>query len=96
MFMAAQLNTEVIYNQNLKATSISRMFKRGVPEKMIMDRTGHQSVGGVRSYECITELQKKEVCETLSDIKPPLSVLKNVDNFVPPQLGNIKRGKVSI
>ena len=33
----------------------------------IMERSGHQSVGGVRSYERTTDAQRKEVSDVLSD-----------------------------
>lgn len=53
-------------NHSLRAMSISWMYEKGVPEKIIMERSRHQSVGGVCSYECTTELQRKEVCDVLS------------------------------
>ena len=34
-------------NQSLRVTSISRMYKASVPEKIIMERSGHLSKDGV-------------------------------------------------
>ena len=66
MFISAGLNTDNIQNHSLRATSISRMYEKCVPEKQIMEISGHQSVGGVRSYERTTDAQKKEVSDILS------------------------------
>ena len=46
MFMVANLDCEGIQNHSLRATSISCIYKRGVTEKIIMKRSGHQSIGG--------------------------------------------------
>ena len=57
-------------------------------EKMIMERSGHLSTSGVRSYERTTCLQQKEVSDLLSsksfhssdDDRKPLKVLNEPDN----------------
>ena len=66
MFEQAALDLNGIRNHSLHAMSISRMYEKGVPEKIIMERSGHQGVGRVCSYKCTTELQQKEVCDVLS------------------------------
>ena len=38
-------------NHSLRATSTTLMFKGGVPEKVIQERTGHRSLEGLRKYE---------------------------------------------
>ena len=38
-------------NYSLRATTATRLFREGVDEQLIMERTGHQSVDGVRSYK---------------------------------------------
>ena len=38
-------------NHSLRATAASRMFEKGVPEKIIAERTGHRSLSGLRAYE---------------------------------------------
>ena len=53
-------------NHSLRATAISRMYQRNVPEKLIMERSGHLSRDGVMSYERTTTAQQKALCATLS------------------------------
>lgn len=38
-------------NHSGRATGITRMYKAGLPEKLIMQRSGHLSVEGVRTYQ---------------------------------------------
>ena len=38
-------------NHSLRATVTTRLYEADVDEATIMERTGHQSVGGVRSYK---------------------------------------------
>ena len=66
MFVEAGLNAEGVQNHSLRATGISRLYAKGFPEKAIMERSGHQSLGGIRSYERTSGLQKKEVSCALS------------------------------
>ena len=37
-------------NHSLRATSASRLYQTGVDEQLVMERTGHRSLTGVRSY----------------------------------------------
>ena len=41
MFKEAGLNADKITNHSLRATATTRMIDAGIPEKVIMDRTGH-------------------------------------------------------
>ena len=66
MFMAAGLNSQGINNHGLRASGITRMYAKGIPEKVIMERSGHLSIGGIRSYERTTESQKMEVLRVLA------------------------------
>ena len=52
----------------MRATAISRMFVEKVPEKIIMEQSGHLSKEGIRSYERTTAAQEKAVSDILSDI----------------------------
>ena len=54
-------------NHSLRATAISRMFQSGVPQKVVMNRSGHLSKEGLVPYERITPQQQKAVCKVLSD-----------------------------
>uniref|UniRef100_A0A1X7THF4 Tyr recombinase domain-containing protein n=1 Tax=Amphimedon queenslandica TaxID=400682 RepID=A0A1X7THF4_AMPQE len=67
MFVKAKLNVDGVHNHSLRATSVSRMYERGVAEKSIMDQSGHLSLGGIRTYERISEKTKMEVSNLLSN-----------------------------
>ena len=51
-------------NHSLRATTTSRLYHSGVDEQLVMERTGHRSLEGVRSYKRTSDQQR----ETLSDI----------------------------
>lgn len=53
-------------NHSLRATAATQMFQQGVPEKLIMERTGHRSLEGLRSYERLCEPQHRAVSSLLS------------------------------
>lgn len=77
----AGLSTENVHNHSLRATAISRLYAKGMPEKAIMERSGHFSIGGVRPYEHTTEMQKKQVSDMIVVGKGIASVkTKSVDN----------------
>ena len=38
-------------NHSLRATAMTRMFNKGVPEKVIAERSGHRSLQAMRNYE---------------------------------------------
>ena len=56
-------------NHSLKATSASRMFVSGVPEKIVAEMTGHKSVKALRQYERTTEEQFQAVGHSISHIQ---------------------------
>ena len=60
---SAGLDCSNIQNHSLRANSISRMYSHGVPEKQMMERSGHQSLGGLRSYERTAEHKNKKFPE---------------------------------
>ena len=53
-------------NHSLRASGATEMFKAGVPEKIIQERTGHRSLKALRSYERTTEMQSLSVANVLS------------------------------
>ena len=65
MFIEAGLSFDHVQNHSLRATGINRLYSRGIPEKAIMERSGHHSVGWVRLYERSTDMQKKEISSVL-------------------------------
>ena len=38
-------------NHSLRATGVTDMYRAGVPEKLMLERTGHRSLDGLRAYE---------------------------------------------
>ena len=65
--------------QTIHSTSATRLFHAGVNEQLIMERTGHRSLDGVRSYKCTSEHQQVALSDIIN-----LSVLEpkrlNLDN----------------
>ena len=53
-------------NHSLRATSATRLFSAGADEQLIMERTGHQSVDGVRSYKRTSNHFNEEVSDILN------------------------------
>ena len=51
-------------NHFLRATTTTRLYRAGVDEQLIMERTGHRSLDGVRSYKRTS----KEQLEVVSDV----------------------------
>jgi len=50
--LSLESKCEVKYtNHSLRATSATRMFTGGVPEKLVAEKTGHRSLQALRSYE---------------------------------------------
>ena len=71
-------------NHSLRATAATRL---GVDEQLVMERTGHRSLEGVRSYKRTSDLQH----EALSDILN--CKVARVENSAvapdPPQIGAV-------
>lgn len=53
-------------NHSLRATGATQMYESGVPEKIIQERTGHQSLEGLRSYGRSNSQQHQAVSTLLS------------------------------
>ena len=53
-------------NHSLRATGATEMFRAGVPEKIIQERTGHRSLKALRIYERTTAGQHLSVANVLS------------------------------
>ena len=53
-------------NHSLRVTTATRLFQSGIDEQLIMDRTGHRSVDGVRTYKRISEDKKKHTSKILN------------------------------
>ena len=53
-------------NHSLRASGATEMFRAGVPEKIIQERTGHRSLKALRLYERTTANQHLSVANVLS------------------------------
>ena len=53
-------------NHSLRATSSSRLYQAGVEEKLVMERSGHRSVEGVRSYKRTSDDQRRALSDILN------------------------------
>ena len=66
MAAEAQLDRKFT-NHSLRAYGVTKLFKENVPEKLIMDRSGHRTIDGVRQYERVSDQQQFEVCRALEN-----------------------------
>ena len=55
-------------NHSLRVTSATRMYKGGIPERMIQARTGHKSIEALRVYERPGMEQNIQACKALANI----------------------------
>ena len=55
-------------NHSLRATSATRLYQQGVDEQLIMERTGHRSIEGVRSYKHTNDDQERSVSNILQTV----------------------------
>ena len=53
-------------NHSLRATATSRLYQSGVEEQQVMERTGHRSVEGVRSYKRTSDQQRQALSDILN------------------------------
>ena len=53
-------------NHSLRATAATELFRRGAPETLIQERTGHRSIEALRSYERLDDIQHKAASSVLS------------------------------
>ena len=67
-------------NHSLRATAASRLYARRVDEQLIMERTGHSSVAGVRSYKRTTSEQKENVSDLMCSKKQKVDCEAEKDN----------------
>ena len=56
-------------NHSLRATAATQLYSSGVDEQLVMERTGHRSTEGVRSYKRTSSEQQEIVSDILSSCK---------------------------
>ena len=54
-----------------KLTATARLYQAGVDEQLIMEKTGHRSLEGVRSYKRVNIEQQENLRDILSATKRP-------------------------
>ena len=52
-------------NHSLRATAATRLYQAGVDEQLVMEKTGHRSIEGVRSYKHTSEQQLQQLSDIL-------------------------------
>ena len=60
---------KTVTNHSLRAYGVTKMFQCQVPEKLIMERSGHRSLQVLRQYERTTDSQEMKVCQILDSTK---------------------------
>ena len=58
-------------NHSLRATTTTRLYHSGVDEQLEMERTGHRSLEGVRSYNRKSDTQREALSDILNHSKQP-------------------------
>ena len=53
-------------NHSLRATAATRLYHAGVDEQMVMERTGHRSLEGVRTYKHTSKQQRAAISDILN------------------------------
>ncbi len=48
-------------NHSLRVTAATRLYQAGVDEQLIMKRTGHRSIEGIRLYKRVSDIQEQAV-----------------------------------
>ena len=80
----AQLDKEFT-NHSLRAYGVTKLFKANLPEKLIMERSGHRSLEGLRQYERTGMAQELQVCKVLANKPSESKTLRPI----PPQSSNL-------
>lgn len=57
-------------NHLLRATAATRLYQSGVDEQLVMERTGHRSLEGVRTYKRTSDVQREALSDILNSKKP--------------------------
>ena len=66
-------------NHSLRAYGITKLFKSDIPDKLIMEKSGHRSIEGMRKYQRTDALQELKVCNALENTKE-----KSATNLIAP------------
>ena len=75
-------------NHSLRVTTATRLFQKGIDEQLIMTRTGHRSIEGVRTYKRVSEEQTQGLSHILNDATNGAPATKKLREDVPAQLSD--------
>ena len=67
----------------MRITAATRLFHKGVDEQLIMERTGHRSLDGVRTYKRPCKEQHKELSNVLHGSEKRVKTEEKEINVVP-------------
>ena len=56
-------------NHSLRVTTATRLYASGVDEQLVMERTGHRSLDGVRTYKRTSNEQQVAISDVLNRVK---------------------------
>ena len=51
-------------NHSLRVTAATRLYQSGVDEQLVMERMGHRSIDGIRSYKRTAYFQRENISDT--------------------------------
>ena len=60
---------KLVTNHSLRTYGVTRMFAANVPEKLMMERSGHRFIDCLLQYERTSALQELQVCSALQSRK---------------------------
>ena len=72
-------------HHSLRATTATRLYAKGVDEQLVMERTGHRSIEGIRSYKPTSYEQQENISDILNIKKPCLDIVPSTQAPVPSQ-----------
>ena len=83
-------------SHSLRATTASRLYHNGIDKQLIMERTGHRSLDGVRLYKRTNEEQQIAISRTLQKststaTKTSTEEIENKENVALTHLKMIKK-----
>ena len=85
-------------NHSLRVTAATRLFHEGIDEQLIMERTGHRSIDGVRTYKRTCSEQHAKLSDVLhgsssSATKKPKHVEKTEESMKTPLKTDLEQGE---
>ena len=83
-------------NHSLRATAATRLYASGIDEQLVMERTGHRSLEGIRSYKRTSDEQREAVSDILSNKKPCTEIALSENACVTPEVQNQYTANISL